>query len=773
MLDIERALNPEQIEAVTHGDGPQLVIAGAGSGKTRVITYRIAWLIEERKVEPWRIAAVTFTNKAASEMRERVGGLARDGEAVFVGTFHRFALRLLRRYGDRVGLIRDFVILDTPDQRSLVKEALAAEGLSDSAFPPRAVLGRISAAKNRLLSPSDFSEQADGFFDRKISPVYLRYDGLLRKAGGVDFDDLIVKAVELLKVEEELGERMRYRLRYLLVDEYQDTNFAQHELIQMLSGPAGNLTAVGDEDQSIYRWRGAELENILRFEESFPGATVRKLERNYRSTQVILDAASALVAHNEHRRGKTLWTERDGGDSIELYRASDEGDEARWLVGTFEQLRNRYRYRDMAVLVRTNAQTRVLEEELGRRKVPYCLIAGVRFYDRAEIKDLVAYLRVLRNPQDNLSMRRILNRPTRGIGKGTEQALLEEAEELGGSIWDALRIGRLAGVAKRGRTALETFRQLILALRESARALPLPRLIEEVLERSGYAAQFSAEDEEARARLENLRELLSAAQDFVEEFGRTGEPAIGAMNRIEGDSPQHNLGLGVESASPSGDRPETPSFEVLEDGESQADEVDSLTAFLDYVALVSDTDSLDSEVGVALMTFHSAKGLEFPVVAVTGLEEGLLPHFNSQDSPEDIEEERRLLYVGMTRAEERLLLSTCRRRRIAGRYQDQLESPFLSEIPAEGMVVHESPSLFAGARTDGVYRFFDRKNPRPFVEDPDQGKLRKGCRVRHATLGVGVVLDLEGSGDDAKLTVFFDRSGKRKLIARYAALEVV
>ena len=737
-LDLERQLNPAQVEAARHGTGPQLVLAGAGSGKTRVITYRIAWLVEEQGVDPAEITAVTFTNKAAAEMRERVEELLGIYPLpTFVGTFHRWSLVALRRYGERVGLKRDFVILDTDDQLGLVKEALRMEGLSEKAFTPRSVLAAISAAKNRLLDPDGFAAAAEHYFSRKVANVYRRYQGLLSRASGVDFDDMIALAVRLLELDE-VRSRLRRRAHWLLVDEYQDTNHAQLALIRGLAGDDGNLTAVGDEDQGIYRWRGAELDNILRFEDSFPAATIRRLERNYRSTQNILDASGGLIAHNTGRRGKTLWTERGAGDPIELYRAADEGDEARFLVDSLQRLRGPYRLSQMAVLVRTNAQTRALEEELLRQEVPYVLVGGTRFYERSEIKDLVAYLRMLRNPRDEMSLRRILNQPPRGIGKTTQEALFDEAARLGVPAWDLVAQGELGGLSPRAGRALGGFHDLIARLQGAADELPLPALLDRLLEETRYTDLYDAEDPEGQARLENIQEFLSAAQEMTE---------AASVN---------------------------------------AAEEDLLTAFLDHVSLVADLDTWEADRGVSLMTLHSAKGLEFAVVAVGGLEDGLLPHFNSQGAREDVEEERRLLYVGMTRAEHRLMLSSCRRRRVAGRYQDQLESPFVAEIPSQLLRVTQSPTLFADPRSQGVYRYFGRgggdEPPAvvPFgrrvadaLEETARRALRRGSRVRHVSLGEGVVLELEGEGDQLKVTVFFKSAGKRKMVAKYASLEVL
>jgi DNA helicase-2/ATP-dependent DNA helicase PcrA len=725
LIDFATELNEEQLAAVTHEGGPQLVLAGAGSGKTRVITYRIAWLARERGVDPSRIVAVTFTNKSAAEMRDRAERLlAQWPLPTFLGTFHRYALRLLRAYGDRLGLAKDFAVLDDADQRAIVKEAMAAEGVSETAFPPRALLSAISSAKNRLLTPDLYEKTAHDIFSQRVARVFRRYEALRKKASGVDFDDLLLYAVRLFDEEPELAGRLRGRVEHLLVDEFQDTNQAQLRLVAELAAPAGDLTAVGDEDQGIYRWRGADLANILEFERHFPGATVRKLERNYRSTATILDAANAVVSHNRLRRGKRLWTDAGRGEPIRLLRNGDESDEARRIAEEIARLRTRFELTDLAILVRTNAQTRAFEDEFFRARIPYTLVGGVRFYERAEVKDVVAYLRVLRNPRDNFSLLRILNQPPRGIGKSTVALLEEEAAKAGGVLWDVLELDRLGGFPARAAAALAGFRDTLRALRAAAEEMPLPALLDELFERTGYLATLRPESDEDQARLENLRELKSAAQAFTESRAFAG-----------GDD-------------------------------------DLLTAFLDQVALVSDLDAWQAEKGVTLMTLHSAKGLEFPVVFLPGLEDGLLPHFNSQGRPEDLEEERRLFYVGMTRAEKRLYLSTCRRRRIAGRYQDQSESPLLAEVPETLLQLDESPALFTGERTRGVDQFFGRQRVAEYAPEAPVRGPRKGARVRHPTLGAGTILDVEGSGDDAKLTVFFDRAGKKRLVARYASLEL-
>ena len=724
-MELERDLNEQQRAAVCHGEGPQLVLAGAGSGKTRVITYRVAWLARELGVDPATIVAVTFTNKAAAEMRSRVEQyLSIYPLPTFVGTFHRFSLNLLRRYGQRLGLAPGFLIFDRDDQISLVKKALKEEGLSDTSYPPRSVLAAIGSAKNRLLGPEEYAAAAQSFYEQKVALLYKAYQGMLQRAEGVDFDDMLRLAVRLLTDFPEVRERLRDRIHYLLVDEFQDTNHAQMRLVLEIIGADGNLTAVGDEDQGIYRWRGADLDNVLEFERYFPGAEVRKLERNYRSTQNILSAAGTLVENNERRRGKKLWTDGGAGEPIELYRARDEQDEARWIAETLSSLREELGWQEMAVLVRTNAQTRALEERFMQERIPYDLVGGVRFYERAEIKDLIAYLRVIRNPRDDFSLQRILNQPPRGIGKATRQLLEQQAADNQQPLWDALLHLEPARFPARGGKALLAFRDLIAELHECSEELPLPALVDRLLKSTDYLSIYQKEDAEAQAKLENVREFVTAIQEFVESV------AVG-------------------------------------------DETDQLTAFLDHASLVADIDEWRDDRGVSFMTLHSAKGLEFAAVVVGGLEDGLLPHFNSQGGLEDLEEERRLLYVGMTRARRRLFLTHCRRRRIAGRYQDREPSAFLEELPEETLEVSESPQLFSDHRTQGVYRFFGYGDGAPKPQDtPDSGPgAIRGRRVRHATLGDGVVLATEGTGDERKLTVYFDRVGKRKLIARYAALE--
>ncbi len=758
-LDLLRSqeLNDEQLAAVTHGEGPQLVIAGAGSGKTRVITYRIAWLLAERRAWPHEVVAVTFTNKAAREMRERVGKLlGTDQHETFVGTFHRYCLLLLRRYHEEVGLPRDFAILDTDDQLQAVRQALVEEKLPETSFPPRTMLAAISAAKNRRLDPERYAQTAHDFFSERVARVYSRYQQLLKRAGAVDFDDMLLRALALIEPDTELGERIRSRVRFLLVDEFQDTNAVQLDMVKALVRTRHCLTAVGDEDQGIYRWRGADLTNVLEFERHFPGTVVRKLERNYRSSGRILAAANAVISRNQLRRGKRLWTDRAVGAPLCLCLAADEADEASWVAEEIEKrLAQGEVTSEFAVLVRTNAQTRAFEEAFVRRGLPYILVGGVRFYERAEIKDLLAYLRLVLNPRDDLALRRVLNQPPRGIGPGTLERLELAARQAGTPLWDELLHGALASYPARAREALRGFRLLIEELQAAAEAPALDGFLGLVLERTGYLKMLHAAGLREAERLENLEEFVSAAGSFVSERE-----------------------LGAVSARA------------------------ALQEFLDHVALVSDLDRWSGDRGVTLMTLHSAKGLEFSKVFVPGLEEGLLPHANSiDDGREALEEERRLFYVGLTRAMQEVFLSHAEVRRLAGRTMARMPSRFLDDLPREHLhsVVRARP--LSDPSTWHAREFFRRSESRvhsPLDEEESPARApairseagptgsarqawnlsddcswlpTRGQRVRHPELGEGVILTFEGSGSDTKVTVYFARAGRRKLLLRYARLE--
>ncbi|MBZ5565138.1 MAG: UvrD-helicase domain-containing protein [Acidobacteriia bacterium] len=744
MSNLLEQLNPQQREAVEQTAGPLLILAGAGSGKTRVITFRIAYLIEVQQVPPERILAVTFTNKAADQMKERVAQLLEDRVelrpgAPHVSTFHSFCVSVLRRHIDRLGYTRDFSIYDADDQQRLVKAAIQELGLGEQMTSPRAALAQISYTKNKSLSPAELYERAPNPMTERLASLYDRYEAKLRKANALDFDDLLLKTVELFAKASDVREQFNERFRYILVDEYQDTNRVQYGLIRHLTAAHSNLCVVGDEDQSIYRWRGADIQNILSFQKDYPGARLVRLEQNYRSTQRILDAATAVVSRNVARIGKTLVTDRSGGEKIGLFEAMDAEEEALWVAETIARALAAGREQSVAVLYRTNAQSRVFEEALRRQGVEYRLVGGFSFYARAEIRDALAYARLAINRRDDASFLRILNTPPRGIGDTTREALEETAKQNKLTLWEALEHEmterRLPARALR---ALESFHTLIEDLNRDRELLKLGEFLKSILERTRYLEILRQENlPESQDRIENLQELVNAARE-AEERGIT------------------------------------------------------LAELLDHAALVSDQDDYDERARVTLMTLHSAKGLEFHVVFLAGLEEGLFPHQLSLDDEAGIEEERRLCYVGMTRAKDRLVLSWARTRRSYGReaFEGTRASRFLSEVP-EALLERLNLTM-TGAKprttwdnafnsTSSVEEFFRRRNAntRGFDREPpaarpgrnDRWKL--GAKVRHSKYGVGTVIDFEGEGEDTKLTVSFPGYGKKKLVERFAALEKV
>jgi DNA helicase-2/ATP-dependent DNA helicase PcrA len=754
------SLNPEQREAVLHIQGPLLILAGAGSGKTRVIASRIAYLVGDGHARPDEVLAVTFTNKAAEEMRTRVETLlGADCSRMWVSTFHSLCARLLRREAPAIGLSRDFVIYDSSDQLTVVKQALKALHVDDSFIQPRAALSRISQAKNRMEGP-DAVAGAAGWNprDEQIAKVYTYYLGALKQSNALDFDDLLLKTVELFEQSERVRVKYSTQFRFVMVDEYQDTNRPQYLLIRRLAELHRNLCVVGDPDQSIYKWRGADLRNIVDFEHDFPDAAVVKLERNYRSTQIILDAASAVIRQNRNRKDKHLWTDRAGGDRIVYYRGNDELEEADFITRTARAALGGDRdatvgTATVAVLYRTNAQSRAIEDALMREGLAYKIIGGVRFYERKEVKDALAYMRLVINPHDDVSLRRVINVPARGIGKGVMEAV-ESVSAAGGADLPLLGAGLLPalsadslwarivrGLAERAFPAraaasLTVFRDLIVALTEVARLEPVSIAIGKMLDRSGYLQDLRAErSEDAEGRVENLAELVSAAREYE---GRELEPSLGG--------------------------------------------------FVDRLSLLSDADEEQGsrEARVWLMTLHSAKGLEFPTVVLAGLEEGLFPHSRSRDDEEELEEERRLCYVGMTRARATLVLTGAARRRIFGEYQSSEPSRFIDEVPAE-LLDRMLPSYSSAARQGNVPHYEFRTNPygggrrvkeeQPTYayEDEDQSlgpSLRPGMRVKHAQFGTGTVISVEALNDDTKLVVRFAAVGQKTLRAKYARLEI-
>ena len=756
-MDFLDKLNPEQRDAVLHTDGPLLILAGAGSGKTRVITFRIAYLIGNGHARADEVLAVTFTNKAAGEMRERVEALlGSDANGVWLSTFHSLCARLLRREAPHVGLSRDFVIYDSSDQVAVVKQASRELGIDDKLVPPRIALARISQAKNRMEGP-DSLRGAWNLRDEQIAKIYEKYLAALKESNALDFDDLLLKTVELFETSVQVRERYARKFKYVMVDEYQDTNRPQYMLIRRLAEVHRNLAVVGDPDQSIYKWRGADLRNILDFETDFGDAAIVRLEQNYRSTQIILDAATAVIQQNRNRKDKRLWTDRKGGAKIVYYRGSDELEEADFIVRSIKQARSDDIDTMMAVLYRTNAQSRAIEDQLMRENVPYKIIGGVRFYERKEIKDALAYLKLIINPHDDVSLRRVINVPTRGVGKGVMDSLQAiDPDQIAADAPPLLAAG-LAEVSSarslwarlvyavdenklgnRAVSALRGFRDLIAGLGQDARTDSVSIAIGKMLDRSGYLKDLRDENtEEANERTENLMELVSASRDY------------------EMRDPEASLG-----------------------------------GFVDRLSLLSEADeeSGTKNARVWLMSMHAAKGLEFPVVFIAGMEEGLFPHSRSSEDQDELEEERRLFYVGMTRAERRLFLTSAARRRVFGEYQSTQPSRFVDEVPAD-LVERITPAFTSGSQTSFAHAHYEfRTNPygrggRParFKEDTEKysyenedqsaSGVRVGMRVRHAQFGVGVVLAVEEHTDDYKVTVRFNSVGQKKLLARFANLQ--
>jgi len=715
-------LNDKQREAVLATGGPLLILAGAGSGKTRVIVTRIAHLLQAGKSPAEEIFAVTFTNKAAGEMKTRVAQLLGSASVgAWISTFHSLGLRILRVEAERLGYGRSFSIYDDDDQIALVKDLLREEGVDDKAFPPRRVLSSISHAKNQMVSPEEFQASGLSSGSHTIARLYERYALRLRAANAMDFDDLIVLPLRLLETDREASDRWSRRCRYLLVDEYQDTNHSQYRLIRALARIHGNVCCVGDEDQSIYRFRGADIQNILSFERDFPGTRIIKLEQNYRSTKVILEAASAVVSHNTSRIGKTLWTENPGGELLDLFCAGDDLEEAHFAAETMARMDRRPE--DFAILYRTNAQSRLFEEALVRRGMPYMIIGGVRFYERKEVKDLVAYLRLLVNPADEISWKRIVNVPPREIGRGTAAMVEEVAGAEGLSPGAAARaVLERSLITARGERALRSFLDLLEELRLEMAEKEPGDFLAGLIERIGYREFLQRDNpQDAESRLENVDELVAAL----------GEYAGGAE--------------GVQQ-------------------------------FLERTALLSEVENTRGAGGISLMTLHCAKGLEFPVVFLVGMEENLFPHAHSREESDDVEEERRLCYVGMTRAQEHLILSRAVSRRLFGRSQFNEPSRFLEEIPSH-LLRDLSRRAVAPPRAPLA------ESSRTYVLDPEaageararegSGPYKLGKRVHHPEYGIGTIIGVEGAGDSLKLTVSFSVYGSKKFLPRYSQLEPI
>lgn len=723
-------LNPEQIEAVRHVEGPLLILAGAGSGKTRVIVHRIAHLIREKGVLPSRILAVTFTNKAAEEMKSRVqhilGGRSAD---VWISTFHSSCVKILRHSLSSVtssserraagsGLPPDrsnFVIYDDSDSMTLVKECLHDLRIDEKMLSPRGVHTRIQSAKNDLVGPDAYAMQVDDFFATRVAEIYRLYQKKLAANNALDFGDLIFRAVELLQKNPQILESDQDRFQYIMIDEYQDTNRAQYILTKILAAKHRNLCVVGDPDQSVYRWRGADIQNILNFESDYAGCKVVKLEQNYRSTQNILTIANNVIGHNSGRKGKTLWTENLAGEKAMIYVAKDEKDEARYVISEIMRRQQEGRkYNDFAIFYRTNAQSRIFEDELRKNRVPYIIFGGVRFYDRKEIKDLLSYVRILVNPRDSLNLKRIINVPPRGLGAKAIEHLENLASEKDITLYEAAgRADEIADMASTTRNRIRDFYRKMENLKtDAAEGKNVAALIQRILEETGYAEMLEREKTvESENRLENLGELLTVADDFDKSV------------------------------------PET-----------------SAALFLDQVALVGQTDTYDPEKGILpMMTLHLAKGLEFPVVFMVGLEEGLFPHSRSLDQAEELEEERRLCYVGMTRAREKLTLTLAERRRLYGGEQFNLPSRFLNEIP-EALVekIENKAPRFS--------EFEDSYASDDFDQREDDERLKIGSSVQHPTFGRGVIKRREGKGEQEKVTVYFHNGQIKTLMVKFANL---
>ena len=765
-MSIYDKLNEPQREAVYHTDGPLLILAGAGSGKTRVLTHRIAYLIEERNVNPWNILAITFTNKAAGEMRERVDSLVGFGsESIWVSTFHSMCVRILRRFIDRLGYDNRFTIYDTDDQKTLMKEVCKKVAIDTKVFKERSLMSAISSAKNELILPDEFELNAGGDFAKlKIAKVYREYEAQLKANNALDFDDLLVKTVQLLQTQPDVLENYQERFRYIMVDEYQDTNTVQFQLVRLLAGKYRNLCVVGDDDQSIYKFRGANIRNILDFEHEFSDACVIKLEQNYRSTGNILNAANRVIANNKGRKEKTLWTANGEGELVHLRQFDTGYDEADFIAEDIKkEVRAGASYNDHAVLYRTNAQSRLLEEKFVAMNVPYKIVGGVNFYARREIKDLLAYLKTIDNGMDDIAVRRIINVPKRGIGLTTINRIQESAAERGLGFYETLMAPELIPGIGRSAAKLDSFAALIEYFKGLTGQMSITDLLREVIEKTGYMESLDSEDkEDAQARKENIDELINKAAAYEEAAEDRDEPA-------------------------------------------------TLSAFLEEVALVADIDSLDEDQEyVVLMTLHSAKGLEFPRVYLAGMEDGLFPGYMSINAGdrEELEEERRLCYVGITRAEQELTLTSARRRMVHGETQYNPMSRFVKEIPRELLDTGnkkftqetEMPAqqntyarareafraqAFAGA-LGGMTPAKNQGTGKPLTGNQALASLQKGSqlaaggngplgyeagdRVRHVKFGEGTVTDIKEGGRDHEVTIEFDSVGTRKMFAKFAKL---
>ncbi len=737
--ELLNGMNPRQKEAVLHTDGPLLLMAGAGSGKTRVLTHRIAYLIEEKEVNPWNILAITFTNKAAKEMKERVNAiLASGGEDVWVSTFHSMCVRILRRDVDFIGYNRNFTIIDSSEQLTLMKRILKELNIDPKKYDPRSILGTISQAKNSLQTPQDFAKMQGSYYEEIVAKCYAAYQKELQYNQCMDFDDLIMNTIRLFEEHPDSLTYYQNKFHYIHVDEYQDTNHAQYTLVNLLAGRFRNLCVVGDADQSIYGWRGADMQNILDFEKDYPDAAVILLEQNYRSTKNILSAANQVIENNSNRKPKNLWTENKEGNKITYYRADNERDETRFIVDRMqEEIRSNHRnYGDFAILYRTNAQSRAMEETLLKANIPYKMVGGHKFYDRKEIKDILAYLNVLANPQDSISFERIVNSPKRGIGPGSIEKLRSFAFLHEWPLLEAAQNVELANIGGKAGQQLGSFGEMIQEVTQMIPYLTVTELTKEVLDRSGYLEDLKIQNTlEAQARIENLEEFLTVTQEFDKQFEQ--------QNEEDADAPEEKL-----------------------------------TVFLNDLALVSDIDNLEEDASqVTLMTLHAAKGLEFPVVFLIGLEEGVFPLSRALMEESELEEERRLAYVGITRAEEALYLTNAFSRTLYGRTQYNRPSRFVEEIDQELLEIEGMRPTPKKTPVFAKKTAYSYKQPETAVVSSksatggEKNSWKPGDKVKHKKWGLGTVVRVSGTSKDLELDVAFPSQGVKRLLAAFAPIE--
>ncbi|WP_028784684.1 DNA helicase PcrA [Thalassobacillus devorans] len=730
-----KGLNEQQRNAVTHTEGPLLIMAGAGSGKTRVLTHRIAYLLQEKEVSPRSILAITFTNKAAREMKERVESLVgAEGDAIWMSTFHSMCVRILRRDIDRIGFDRNFSILDSSDQLSVIKQVLKQLNLDPKKWDPRAMLGAISGAKNELMSSDDYAQQAGSYYEEQVAEVYKRYTKTLRKNQSLDFDDLIMQTLNLFDRVPEVLEYYQRRFQYIHVDEYQDTNHAQYQLVNQLASRYQNLCVVGDSDQSIYRWRGADIQNILSFESDYPNARVIMLEQNYRSTKLILDAANKVIENNSGRKPKRLWTDNDGGEKISYHQAATEREEGLFVTNKIEEMvhDNLCQYKDIAILYRTNAQSRTIEETFVKAGIPYQMIGGTKFYDRKEIKDMLAYLRLIANPNDDLSFTRVVNEPKRGVGKTSIEKLQAYSADHDISLFEAAAEVDFVGVSARAAKAIMDFRTMIDNWTKQQEFLSATDMVQEVIDKTGYEEMLKNEKSiEAQSRLENIEEFKSVTKNFEENS-----------------------------------------------------EDKTLIAFLTDLALIADIDQMDEDpMGdnkVVLMTLHSAKGLEFPIVFLIGMEENVFPHSRSIMDEEEMEEERRLAYVGITRAEKQLYLTHAKMRTLYGRTNMNPVSRFINEIPAdmiEGKAEKENLPFFnnqkrtAGFEASTQPKRAAQKIKKKTASGGEKITWQAGDKAQHKKWGEGTVVKVQGEGEAMELDIAFPAPvGVKRLLAKFAPI---